>query len=528
LKNKIKLDIQEPPQDELRCVIDLYSKGKFKEAIEQINILLKDFKNSAVLYNIYGLIYFNLKQYDASMNCYKKAIIINSKNYETYNNIGILLQNTGNPDDAIKNYKIALEINTSYLQAYNNLGLSLSDIGKNNDAIDSYKSALRINPNFLDAQNNMALAYQKIGALETAIKIFKKALKVNPNSVMIYNNLGNAKIETGDYSGALICYRKALKINPMYLKAALNLARFPYNFLDKDTLSILEKLLLKLNDAKVLSIEYQFLKANILMHLGETELAFDEYCKANKRQINNHKPKVSDLQGVYDSYLKKLRDWTPNLLVDNNDKLSKLIILGPSRSGKSLLELTLAKSNKVKPFFEYRDAFNDFLENYNFSKEKRYSLITQTNPGSVYDVINFFEKNPKCYLVLVKRNIHELASEIFIKDYNKGNTYSYDPIKIIEYINFYNEVFDILEAKISKNVICIKFEEITDKPNEVVKKINSLTSINLNINELDMKKLKTYENKKLNELFKNYMNSKEEFSITLMVLKQFLRATPLV
>ena len=51
-------------------------------------------------------------------------------------------------------------------------------------------------------------------------------------------------------------------------------------------------------------------------------------------------------------HLKKLKDWTPNLLVDNNDKLSKLIILGPSRSGKSLLELTLAKSNKVKPFFD--------------------------------------------------------------------------------------------------------------------------------------------------------------------------------
>ena len=27
-------------------------KGKFKEAIKEINILLKDFKNSAVLYNI--------------------------------------------------------------------------------------------------------------------------------------------------------------------------------------------------------------------------------------------------------------------------------------------------------------------------------------------------------------------------------------------------------------------------------------------------------------------------------------------
>ena len=73
----MNLNIQDPSQDRLRCVIDFYSKRKFKEAIKEINILLKDFKNSAVLYNIYGLIYFNLKQYDASMNCYNKAIIIN-------------------------------------------------------------------------------------------------------------------------------------------------------------------------------------------------------------------------------------------------------------------------------------------------------------------------------------------------------------------------------------------------------------------------------------------------------------------
>jgi Tfp pilus assembly protein PilF len=522
------LNSQDPPKDKLLYVFDLYSKGKFTETILEINILLKEFNNSTVLYNILGLVYFNIKKNDLSINCYNKSIYINPKNFEAYNNIGILLQNTDNPVDAIKNYKIALEINPSYFQAYNNLGLSLSNIGSHNEAIDNYKSALSISPNFLDAQNNMAVAYQKIGELETAIQIFKKALRVNPNNVMIYNNLGNAKIEIGDYSGALICFRKALEIKPMYLKASLNLARFPYKFLDKDSLTILEKLLLKLDHAKVLSIEHQFLKANILMQLDETELAFIEYRKVNKRQINEHKSDASDQQSVYNSYLRKLKNWVPNVLVDNNDKLSKLIILGPSRSGKSSLELLLAKSNRVKPFFEYKDAFNSFLQNYNFSKEKRYSLITQTNPGFVYDIINLFEKTPKCYLVLVKRDIYELATEIFIKDYNNGNRYSYDPVKIIEYINFYYEVFDILEAKIPKNIVCINYKEITDQPNEVIKKIYSLTSINLSINELNIKKLKTYENKNLNELFENYMNSSEEFSTTLMSLKYFLRASPLV
>ena len=46
--------------------------------------------------------------------------------------------------------------------------------------------------------------------------------------------------------------------------------------------------------------------------------------------------------------------------------------------------------------------------------------------------------------------------------------------------------------------------------------------------QLHIKKLKTYKNKNLNELFENYLNSSEEFSTTLMSLKYFLRASPLV
>ena len=465
---------------------------------------------------------------EESQKIYLQLATTNKKNHELFFLLGTTFLQLKNYDNAINNFNKSISINSNFPNTYNNKGIALAEKRDYSEAIINYDKAIKLKKDYADAYLNKGISLNKLKRFSEAIKYFKLLIKVKPLDPKIYNNLGNAKIEIGNYSGALICFRKALEIKPMYLKAALNLARFPYKFLDKDSLTILEKLLLKLDHAKVLSIEHQFLKANILMQLDETELAFIEYRKVNKRQINEHKSDASDQQSVYNSYLRKLKNWVPNVLVDNNDKLSKLIILGPSRSGKSLLELSLAKSNKVKPFFEYKDAFNSFLQNYNFSKEKRYSLITQTNPGFVYDIINLFEKTPKCYLVLVKRDIYELATEIFIKDYNNGNRYSYDPVKIIEYINFYYEVFDILEAKIPKNVVCINYKEITDQPNEVIKKIYSLTSINLSINELNIKKLKTYENKNLNELFENYMNSSEEFSTTLMSLKYFLRASPLV
>ena len=123
-------------------------------------------------------------------------------------------------------------------------------------------------------------------------------------------------------------------------------------------------------------------------------------------------------------------------------------MLGPSRSGKSTLERLLTKSQKTKALFEAKrkspqDRANQNIqfEDYFFETEsdlvkKGFEVITSTNPNSIFSIINVVEQIPNVYFVVVNRDQCDVASEIFMTDYNTGNYYAYDPDEILKHLNF--------------------------------------------------------------------------------------------
>ena len=105
-------------------LIDLYHSGKLAIVESRVVELIKKNPKSFVLYNLFG------------------AVLANQKNF----------------DDAITNYKKSIEINPNYAEGHNNLGGVLYKLGKFNDAIDSYRRAIKIKPDFAEAYNNLGLA----------------------------------------------------------------------------------------------------------------------------------------------------------------------------------------------------------------------------------------------------------------------------------------------------------------------------------------------------------------------------------
>ena len=68
---------QEPPQEQLQSLINLYTQGQYQEALTQASQLLKQFPNSINLYNISGAAYQGLGKLEEAVEVYKKAISIN-------------------------------------------------------------------------------------------------------------------------------------------------------------------------------------------------------------------------------------------------------------------------------------------------------------------------------------------------------------------------------------------------------------------------------------------------------------------
>ena len=99
-------------KSQLDLIISLFSNGKVQEALDQIDPLIKDNPNDAVLFNIRGACYAHI----------------------------------GEPIMAIKQYEKAVEIDSNYSEAHSNLGITLQELGELEKALESFEKAFSLKP----------------------------------------------------------------------------------------------------------------------------------------------------------------------------------------------------------------------------------------------------------------------------------------------------------------------------------------------------------------------------------------------
>ena len=147
----------------------------------------------------------------------------NPKSFVLYNLFGAVLSNQKNFDKAVINYKKSIEINPDYAEGHNNLGSALYKLGKFNEAIDSYQRAIKINPEYAEAYNNLGNVYDINEKVDEAILNYKKAIKINANFVEAYSNLGHLLKEIGKVDEARNCENKLLSLKPNDIGYRINI-----------------------------------------------------------------------------------------------------------------------------------------------------------------------------------------------------------------------------------------------------------------------------------------------------------------
>jgi len=204
-------------------LINLYHSGKLTIVEKKVIELIKKNPKSFVLYNLFGAVLSNQKNFDKAVINYKKSIEINPDYAEGHNNLGSALYKLGKFNEAIDSYQRALKIKPNFTEAYNNLGLAFEDLGKFNEAIDSYQRAIKINPEYAEAYNNLGVTFMMIGKFNEAIDSYQRAIKINPEYAEAYNNLGNVYDINEKVDEAILNYKKAIKINANFVEAYSNL-----------------------------------------------------------------------------------------------------------------------------------------------------------------------------------------------------------------------------------------------------------------------------------------------------------------
>lgn len=132
-----------------------------------------------------------LKQGDAALANYDKALHMKPDGAEVYVNRGNAKYNMGQYDAAIADFDKAIQLKPDYAGAYVNRGGAKVKIGQYSDAIIDYDRAIQLKPDYADAYFNRGLAKEYAVQYDEAISDYDKVIQLSPNDVLAYCNRGN-------------------------------------------------------------------------------------------------------------------------------------------------------------------------------------------------------------------------------------------------------------------------------------------------------------------------------------------------
>ena len=133
------IDAQNPSQDEIQKLVNIYSQGQLQSTITEASNLLTRFPHSVILYNIVGAANQGLSNLEEAIEAYKKAIILKPDYPKAYNNIGSSHQRKGRYGEAIKAFNKAIFLKPDYAEAHQNLAYTLINEGKLKEGLDEYE-----------------------------------------------------------------------------------------------------------------------------------------------------------------------------------------------------------------------------------------------------------------------------------------------------------------------------------------------------------------------------------------------------
>ncbi len=137
-----------------------------------------------------------MSEYEIAIECFEKAIALDSSNPFIWYNKGVAWSNLYDPECALTCFEEVLKIDPSYDNAWINKGLMLCTLGKHQEALKCYENIS-----------------------------FDSHSTTDEKKAFVWNNKGIAHSNLGEYEDAISCFARVLHIDPDYSDAKLNMQK---------------------------------------------------------------------------------------------------------------------------------------------------------------------------------------------------------------------------------------------------------------------------------------------------------------
>ena len=199
-----------------------YFQSEFKEAIRYFNQIIELNPDlPSLMFELWvnkGICHRRIGEGDYAINCYKKALEINPKDFETFYNMGNILSDLDRLEEAIESYntaiKLASEVKFASPKMMGNKGLVLARMKRYKEALQIMDIAIEIDPIKPLLWFVKGLAHKGLNESEKALECFNKSLRFNPNLALALYEKANLLYDLKEYREAIVCYDALSSINP--------------------------------------------------------------------------------------------------------------------------------------------------------------------------------------------------------------------------------------------------------------------------------------------------------------------------
>ena len=510
---------QEPTEDSVQILLELFNQGQFQKALEQARQLLKNKPSSATIHHLIGVANQKLGNLEDAVEAYCKAISLQPDHGESYSNMGAALREQGKKTAALEVLKKAISIKPDHVPAYNNLGNVLKDTGQSLKAAEAFEKVISIEPNHSIAHYNLGLihaensdfnaakkafrkaikikpdyaeAYNEIGVvlweqnkLKEAIKSYQTAILIKPTYAESYNNMGIALRDLGRSNKAIDAFRKAINIRPDFARAYLNLSNsLRYEIEDIELLSA-NRTYNKDGQPIEARCDFSFALGKMYEDLGEFEKAFESFKAANTLRKNTVQYSIEQEIENFQKFRITQKKLEPISLSETtgNHELIPIFIIGMPRSGTTLVEQIISSHSEVAAGgeLEYIEKFGadlalgltkptkkniyKFRQNY-LNELRKLSgtnrLITDKMPENFKLIPLICAAFPEAKIIHVGRNASATCWSNYRTYFMKANLwYSHNLNDVVSYYQLYYDLIKLWKSQYGERIYDLNYENLT-------------------------------------------------------------------
>jgi tetratricopeptide (TPR) repeat protein len=215
---------------ESQKIEDLITKGEYQKAVDLAQKFIAAGQVTEGLYIDLGVAHYNLKNYEAAIQAFEKAVEQNPFGTQALLYEATCYHDMGQEAKAAEAFQRAIDVDPTNNEVRYNIAQLYEKSNRPQDALAQYKAIYQQNPDFKDVAFAAGILLFNQGQYAEAEPYFEKAAALNPNDEQVLLAVGQNLLKTDNYDKAIPALLKYVEVtkNDTYKPAVLDQVAIAY------------------------------------------------------------------------------------------------------------------------------------------------------------------------------------------------------------------------------------------------------------------------------------------------------------